>query len=198
MDREVKTFESFKEGTEFVVQPKQCFFEFLVVIGPVAMARVVHIGKVKRDEAGPFCFRELQPVKHFSDAGEVGHATIVVVVITRPHPLYGRLGTYKKVTRCLDTILLCQHPDWRTAIPVAILHDVSVAHRVYLILGRLVEGIVHQAMVLGEHACGDGVVVGKSLARKGRNEPLGSAAFGDEATEVWGLKARYIVVAKAV
>ena len=162
------------------------------------MSLIVHIRKIEGDEPGSLRFGQPQPVQGLLHALFVGNIAVVIVVIVRAHTLYIGLRSHKKETGGFQPSLRSPYPNRRAAVPGAVLHQFAAAHAVNRVFFSIKKAVVHHAMMIGVHAGGDGVVVGKSFARKAGNHRLRPDAFLHKAAEMRRLEAVEVIPAKAV
>src|ERR1700730_18865485 len=92
----------------------------LLGVRAIVVSGVVDIRIVESDEMRSKLRRQLQPGNYLIDARFIVELFVEVQVIRRTFALNLGLGARPEETRRPHSLLLCQHPQRRTAIPTAI------------------------------------------------------------------------------
>src|SRR6266478_4831505 len=120
----------------------------LVGVRTIVVSGVVDIGIVESDEMRSKLRRQLQPRNHLINALLIVELVIKVQVVRRTFTLYLGLRARPEETRRPHSLLLCQHPQRRTAIPTAITIGQRLRIDIRLFARGIPEAIRDDAVVL--------------------------------------------------
>src|SRR5260370_21820158 len=171
----------------------------LVGVRAIVVSGVVDIGIVEGDEMRSKLRRQLQPRDHLMHALFIVKLFVEVQVIRRPFALNLGLGARPEEARRPHSLLLCQHPQRRTAIPTAITVGLRLRVDIRLFARGVPEAIRHDAVVLRIETSDDADVIGKRKRRVSRKHTLRSARTLESKLQKMGSAiSSWIVVAEAI
>ena len=171
----------------------------LVGVRAIVVSGVVDVGIVKRDEMRSKIRRQLQPRDHLIDTLFIVELLVEAQIVRRAFALDLRLRARPEEARRAHSLLLCQHPKRRAAIPAAIAVGLDLRVDISLFARGIPEAIRDDAVVLRIEAGDDADVIGKRKRRIRGQHALGSArTLGSKLQKMRRAVSSRIIVAEAV
>lgn len=125
------------------------------------MAGVIGVAVVESDEVRALRWRQLEPRDDLVDALFVVEGVVEVDVLVGPFAGDLGLGAGPEEGGGAHSVLLGQRPERSAAVPASVAICLVVFVGITLASGGVVEGVAHDAVVLGIAAGDEGEVIGK-------------------------------------
>ena len=130
------------------------------------MPRGIRFAEINHHEVWTHCLRQCQQTFHFVDALVKRHQVVVIFVIdvgTDTLKLY--LRSWPIDDACIDAVLLRRNPDRFTSVESPVELSLGIAQAETSSGLAFGEVVGNDAMMIGDKARSDGIVVGECLAR---------------------------------